>query len=764
MDESPNLPLALRRTRRSIKATTTTSSPTRRDAHGSLTANPEPSAVHTPGKRSRSKSKKRVRFSDPGPSLATTENECSSTGLTPMVRRTSLSANNTSRRHSTPARLLHASNGSGIPDLDSQGSPFSGEVRFLPLRQVLDGRVKRRIRRNGLSEELNSIIAERRQRSKETRAEIDRLKAELAEKDEEIARMHDETVVLDTDRVWELEQEVAALKRKLASRSGVQDVPSSPNFDWTRVARDPFSDDYSVMDMEHDDEDFGEATIAELACSTPTRRMRNSFPTPPATSPPPPEMSTPCKRVVASCLDTDIQASFSYPRKRELEQELESLQLEVGKLTATLESYSSLTTRMSDKLAPLSTHASSEDDPSSPHADLETHLTNVLQTLSDRTAALAEVNSSLKSLGFPGSDAFEVIESLRSSFRTARLELEYITPGEITLPLTAAGAAVLDLLVTQLRDLAKKHREADDSIDEYHSIEVSLRQQLTARVDAMDSLRAILTDKDARIADLELSLDRLKGAASRYTRDLSELEALVSKMDDQLTASSTALKQHQSTISTLESNLSAALSQSTALQSQLSTLSNTYAQTLAAHRSQLTLLAQSHGQHLSQRDARILALRSEVESVRDGLREACDAVLKLRVENGKLQGERDEAVERAERDRRRVEEVVRGVRGELMGLVRGLVGFEGALGMEGVRGEGEEEREREGGEEGGERDGDKDVGAVHEEKAVRSEKKGRESDELMSSADGPWSGRGKKRRRYDSGLGMLDEEVFEAET
>ncbi|KAG7294023.1 hypothetical protein NEMBOFW57_004084 [Staphylotrichum longicolle] len=550
---------------------------------------------------------------------------------------------------------------SGIPHLDAQGSPYGGEVYFLPLRQVLDGRVKRRIRRNGLSEEMNNISAERRRRSEETKAEIERLKAELAEKDEEIERLHDETVVLDTDRVWDLEQQVETLKRQLANRSGVQQTPSSPAYEWTRAARDPFSDDF--MDLDNDDgdgdEEFGEATRAELVCSTPSRRMRASFPTPPATSPEPQLPQTPCRRLATPHLNTSVQAALPDPEKRQLEQELESLQLEVKKLTTTLESYTALTSRLSDKLTPLSAQTTSEQS-SSEAGDLEVHLATVLQNLSDKTAALAELDTSLKSLGFPGSDAFEVIDSLRTGFRSARLELEYLTPGEVTLPLTGAGAEVLDLVLTQLRALAQKAHDADESIDEYHEIELSLRQQLNARVTAMDSLHTQLTKttreshaKDARITDLEVGLDRLKSAACAYTRDIAELEALVEHMEGELTTANTdrhnaiaaqqagtlALTEKTSTITALEEKLTTALAHTTDLQSQLTDLTAAHAATLAAHKDELAALTRAHSAALAQRDARAAELRAEVERLGAALREAHEAVQKLRAENGQLRAE-----------------------------------------------------------------------------------------------------------------------------
>jgi hypothetical protein len=448
MSDESQLPLALRRERRHAQKPAADDGPK--------------SGATTPGRKP--KPRKRVRFSDPGPVIANLEDELS-TGLTPMVRRTSLLPKSSSRRHSTPARLLRLQGQDD--DTDDPISP-STQIHFLPLRQVLDGRVKRRLRRNGLSEEMNVIYSERRRRAQETQDEIARLKKDLAEKDEEIRNFHDQTIEFDTERVWELEQQVEALKDKLASRSGVRQAmtPSSPTCNWTMAARDPFSDDFMELDTDDAEDDvFGDTTMADLACSTPSRRARDSFPTPPATSPTlapqTPSSRTPSSRRLPSPLtpfsDAGVQAALPDPEKQIMEKDLASLQLEVGKLKSSLETYTSLASRLSDKLSPYQPLTTGEE----PHSDIHDRLAMVLQTLSDRTAALLDLNKSLSSLGFPGSDAVEIVTSLSSAFRTARLELEYLAPGEVTLPLSSAGAAVLDLILDRLRDLAKKNREAD---------------------------------------------------------------------------------------------------------------------------------------------------------------------------------------------------------------------------------------------------------------------------------------------------------------
>ncbi|KAK0611761.1 hypothetical protein B0T14DRAFT_334724 [Immersiella caudata] len=714
MSDESQLPLSLRRTRRSVGSQQTVASRDETVLNESSSA-----SAATSGRKM--KSRKRVRFSDPGP-LTNVDDELS-TGLTPMIRRTSLIPKS-SRRHSTPARLSRF--GSLEVDHEDCLSP-SSQVHFLPLRQVLDGRVKRRIRRNGLSEEMNVIYSERKRRAQETREEIEKLKKELAEKDEEIRRLHDETIEVDTERVWDLELQVEALKNELASRSGAHQkiIPSSPSCNWAVAARDPFSDDFmdlDTVDADDDDDDdddddmFGQTTMADLASSTPSRRVRASFPTPPTTSPARAPL-TPCsshlRPPTTPCSHTGVQVSLPDPEKQQMEDELASLQLEVCKLTTKLESYTSLASRLSNKLSPYPPLTPADPTPSfsSQHSEIDGRLATVLQTLSDRTAALLDLNKSLSGLGFRGSDAGEIVTSLSSAFRAARLELEYLAPGEVTLPLTSAGAAVLDLILDRLRDLAKKNREADDSIDEYHSIELSLRQQLSARVDAMGILdkevkrmESEVQQRDDRIAELEVGIERLKGAVQRYTRDVSELESLIQRMETELEASSTervqeqaaykeaseqlseGLEQKRSTIIDLEVKLLAAVEQTSSLQDQLAATQTAHAKAIddlrSSHKSEATKLNKTQGQALALRDARVAELRLEIDRVNESLRTAHETIRQLRVENGrltelndKLTADNVELGSKREVDKRKAKEVIDSMKAELERVVRMSEGF-----------------------------------------------------------------------------------------
>ncbi|KAK1712468.1 hypothetical protein BDP67DRAFT_592236 [Colletotrichum lupini] len=719
-----DLPIALRRTRRSMPA----------PAH-------EPSPAPAQSQTPRKAPKRRVRFSDPGPSGSTTPRTTRtlSTGLTPMINRTSLSrggvaptpssSSSSRRRHSMP----------NPPSGAATDLPPSGEVHFLPLRQVLSGRVQRRIRRNGLSEEMNTITAEKRASAKHAKEQLQTLRDQLRQKDAEIYELQNATIILDTERIWALEKEVDDLRSQLADRSSASARQKSC-FDWTLAARDPFADDF----METDTTVFGEATMAEMECSTPTR-VRSSFLTPPLTSPVAAGPATPSslrgkQRVVVSApSDTGVQANLPDPEKQRLEEELASLRLEMSKLTGTLESYSALTERLSQKLS-----AVPPEDTASDYsiATIETQIASLLRTISDRTAALQDLNGSLCALGFPGSDGAEIVTSLSAALRTARLELEYLTPGEITLPLSSRGAEVLDLLLTRLRDLAKRAKEDEASIDEYHELELSLRQQLGARVAVMGELeselkraREGLKEKEGRVSELEVSVERLKGAVAGYVRDISELEGVVGKMesenrdamatkDAQLEVGRRVLRAKEDVIAKLETKLADAVAQGRSLRKRLTEAEE-------ARTKEVAEVTRRGGAALAVRDARVRELREELERVNAGLRAAHEGIKDLRVEKRGLEGE-------MVREREAAKGVIEGMRGELervVGMSREFLG-PGAEDEAGAEGAGPDNGTIGGSESGAKR------GLLAGDLARRSS--------------------GRKRRKYDSGLGFLEEDEVDA--
>lgn len=611
-----DLPIALRRSRRSASAVTIKSEPMN-----------DVVVPKTPGRKKRT-----VRFSDPGPS---------SCGLTPMMRQAGFA---TPRRRSSGTPLRHSS-----PAPKSTGKSRADAAPFMaPLRQTIEGRVERQARRSGVRALINKMELQKKKLVQFSRTEIERLRGQVKSKDAEIYELQNATIVIDTDRIWDLEKQVERLKQELEERAPTE-VNEERTYDWTLAARDPFAnDDYFNMDL--DDDHFGDATQAQFQASTPSR-ARSSFPTPPATSPMIP--STPCshhrRRAQTPISHAAVQACFPDPEREALEEEVSSLQLEVSKLTTTLESYKNFQTRLTKHISEATPDTACVGGDST-LKNIEQQIMKLLQDMTDRTAALEQLSKSIGDLGFPGKDAEEMLTSLASGFRAARLELEYLTPGEISLPLTSHGAEVLDLLLTSLRDLAKRSKEDETAIDEYHEIEQSLRKQLDSRVTAMGQLAAEITKgekiiqaADLRIHELEVANQRLKGAVDTYTRDMKELEKLIQATDEEKTS---AAKEHQAerekdfdtieakdkTIAELEEKIAESVKQAEQLLQEMSDEQD-------KHVRHVVKLNRSHGAGLALRDARVMELRVEIDRINESLRDSHETIRVLRVENGGLQAE-----------------------------------------------------------------------------------------------------------------------------
>ncbi|KAI1362185.1 hypothetical protein F5Y08DRAFT_283547 [Xylaria arbuscula] len=662
-----DMPIALRRTPRNcttgVMPSPNPSSQSSSNPRLRVVSAPLPTILKTPSKP---RQKKRVRFSDPGPEGSVTDDGddalLPATGLTPMVERSSLRCGEPS-----PKRR--------------RASTGDKEVTATPSKSKARAR-----KRDGEAAAAAAAKVE---------AEVQRLRAELADRDAEIERLHNETLVQDTERILDLEQQVETLRSELAQQQlpalpvevddgdfdmfdggNDYDLPSQTFYDWTLAPRDPFSD--SVVDG---DSNF---TPMDIICSTPSQRRKSApagpstsiptpYITPPCTSPALP--STPCsaRRTARSPATPHshlaVQVSLPDPEKEALELELASLRRELTKLTETLDTHAALQTRLSDKL---STVSSPSGDGESNPPELEACLDTALKTLSERTAALTELNSSLSSLGFAGSTASDIVAEIAAGFREARLELEYLTPGESALPLKSHSAEVLELVLTRLRDLARKSHDDDETIDEYHAIELSLRQQLSARYDVMKKLReeqkksaAVLRERDARIGEFEIGLERLKGAAEGYRRDIGELETLVQRMEgDALTteaklqadlvSAEMQVSERTAVIADLEVKLAATVQQAEELEAKIKDIQR-------RKDAEAKVRNKSYGAALALKDARMLELRREFYSVNDSLRNAHEIIIKLRMENAGL----TRRAEEAEEGRRLAREAVDTMKAEL---------------------------------------------------------------------------------------------------
>ncbi|GAB7358532.1 hypothetical protein MBLNU230_g2595t1 [Neophaeotheca triangularis] len=107
---------------------------------------------------------------------------------------------------------------------DRDAATVIQELQFAPLREVLEERVRRRLRRSHLSEELNDIEAHDRRDSR-TQKELEELRVETAQKETRIRELALELESqrqrgIDMSDETEKTQEIAALKREVAGLKG----------------------------------------------------------------------------------------------------------------------------------------------------------------------------------------------------------------------------------------------------------------------------------------------------------------------------------------------------------------------------------------------------------------------------------------------------------------------------------------------------------------------------------------------------------------
>lgn len=494
------------------------------------------------------------------------------------------------KRHSTgststtPKRARHQSN-------SNNNSPSIVHVLSLR-RQILDPRITRRIRRNGLSEEMNAIYDEKRTRRR-TEEELRLMREELDSKDDEIERLREMTQLSDGDasRVRELEREVKGLREELGNQS--PNVQSRLDADDQWDMPGGFSDrgsDVGGMDS-GDDHQFGDSTVAELEfSSTPENSMRTTLHVPgSALTPPgsssPTKSATPAPDHLRGHIRTDSTAStVTSPHavetvhpsgvgtqtfihdveKAALRDQLTTLRSDLTAANGTLKALEELQTRVKEKLL------GSVSDGSSLDVDLQLDI--VLQNLSEKTASLHAL-SLLLSSSSSSSDSKEMTAKIAKTLRSIRLGLEDLLPGEA---LPYGSLELLDFTAQRLHEMGSKVKDLESALDCSQQTEVKLRQQLNDRVDAMDSITQmmrekddIINERDSRISNLELDTALLNGTIAALQILLSQLRDSEAALQGQVSESKDAVLQKDATLAETEERLAGVLAQITTLKHQL---------------------------------------------------------------------------------------------------------------------------------------------------------------------------------------------------
>ncbi|QRD88586.1 hypothetical protein F9C07_2058219 [Aspergillus flavus] len=491
---------------------------------------------------------KRVRFSDPGPRL---EGNCPgcSTGLTPAMIRTSFgepddptdgidcTPSRRLRRRSTPLPRSRRSLDSVLPN---DGSKSKTVVQFTPLRQILDSRTQRRIRRLGLSNEINKFEREKRESAHYQKSlqallqERDTLKQELelAKRNSGTPERHSpskEILGLSPQSKSEhLESQNSQLRQEISFSSVENTEDQSDGADTegdTIIMGSGFEGDTVLM---------SNSPIMrglQLPRSSPDDFSHLSLPDP----------ST----------DASVQTSLS-----EHDQGAELLALSLD-LEAARKEKQDLFNAWRTRLASFpGAAAESCLQRSSPPPDFFDQilptLTGALTSASDAIGALDAVKQELSGLGFPGNSTDDIISGMRSHFRSARLQLERAVPGETPSSSLDNGSATLSALVRRVELLVKSLSEERTRHEGSVGRERALRGQFDTLLIRYETASQKISDLEESIAssagdmlhtrmrmqELEregneqaLGIERLNEALSKYRVEVKSLEKLVTELE-----------------------------------------------------------------------------------------------------------------------------------------------------------------------------------------------------------------------------------------
>ncbi|KAF3769702.1 hypothetical protein M406DRAFT_348845 [Cryphonectria parasitica EP155] len=651
MKDNSRLPIALRRT-------------PRRQSGLTNDARPSPPSPSFPGRRQSPASKVQSQ-------TTTTRHKRKRDAQPIVVVRLDDEANTTPQsRAIAPAkrRKYSSKSCSGITQ------HTDNEIHIFPLRAILDDRVKRRIRRNGLSEEMNTIFQERTQRRRRTVEELQRLRDELAAKENENESLRERSSLLleeDTSRIEGLEREISGLREALR---GTSQHRSRHGFaGWDMRAADAFSDDDENSFLDSGDHLGEDTTLEGSECfsSSPPAFKAKAFVaagptlTPPSTSPT--KTFSPAfdqsHTLLSSVCEAGTQACFEDPEKEELLAETESLRTDLANIRETLEAQQQLESDLRSKLS----RAEASELEGGCDPDLQLQMDIMLQNLTDKSAELVDLKTSLASITGPDSDAREAVRKLTEAMHSAQLEVEQLFPGDDPAVLSVQGTQVFDLVLGRLRDAAGKLKEYQTELECCHEVEHDLRQQLNDSTQAMSDMTSQLDSKNEHISGLVADVDRLNHAVEDYRTQLTDLESLVQQMDTEtkgaqarfefeIETGKQTIARRDGQLARLEARLSSALHNTSELKDQL-------AVSYEAREAEIAAVQAAHEDELALRDVKAAKLHKEITLLREALSRAHGTISQLRAEKGHLQAEVDHGKESAR-------EAVACLRAQLLGALR----------------------------------------------------------------------------------------------
>ncbi|KAB8259646.1 hypothetical protein BDV32DRAFT_159202 [Aspergillus pseudonomiae] len=601
---------------------------------------------------------KRVRFSDPGPRL---EGHCPgcSTGLTPALIRTSFeepddptngidcTPSRRLRRRSTPLAQSRRSLESVLP---IDGSKSKTVVQFTPLRQILDSRTQRRIRRLGLSTEINQFEREKRESAhyqKSLRAllqERDTLKQEL-----ELAKGNSGTPEYHSPRKEILQLSPRSKLEHLESQNS--QLRQDTSFSAIKNADDQSDGADTEGDTIILDNGFEGDTVL-MSDSPIMRGLQLSRQSPDDLS---------CLSLPDPRTDASVQTSLSGN-----DQSAEFLALSLD-LEAARKEKRDLFNAWRTRLASFSETATEPClQRSSPPPDFFDQilptLTGALTSASDAIGALDAVKQELSGLGFPGSSMDEIISEMRSRFRSARLQLERAVPGETPSSSLDNGNTTLsalvrrvELLVKSLSDERTRHEgslgreralrgQFDNLLIRYEtaSTKISdLEESIASSAGDMLHTRMRMQELEREGKEQALGIERLNEALSKYRVEVKTLENLVTELEQDKAVSATrheeqmlrqekrvaeeksarrvaesAIAEREARIQELEGSVESNKIRVCDLAAKIEALEKELKQTVDSHEQQAVEQLQHHQQEVGRMNVRIAELTTYLDATK----------------------------------------------------------------------------------------------------------------------------------------------------
>ncbi|KAI9870934.1 MAG: hypothetical protein M1830_003612 [Pleopsidium flavum] len=530
VDAANDEPTAVRRKRRGSpgqvdppkKRTHTKKHETETTAEVSLATNVTPSNAD-----------KHVRFSNPQPEIIAS----SSTSLTQVTQQTS----------HTPAPPSSSAKGpiprASLTITPSSSAPESGELHIAPLKDLVDGRVKRRLRKNHLNEEINDIDDHNREDARR-KHEIEELKHDVHDRERKVRQLREELEMakqLGTDveadhedaqqaveRVRELEEELLRVREEAREHA---ESPGYPNLENSNLGITADSTDEDIMIVNFDDE-------------TPQQTSQRTIPV----GSPKLGLAEPINHV--ALLDLDHEATI-----KGLEHQIINLD---AKVQHWLLAYQSWLLKLEPYILPPTPDSAEEKMDHAVHGVLSRLALTEIRA-SDAEAAMRALGDEVRDLGFEGEGVEEILKTVGEQFRQTRLALEYIAPGETVYGFD--NSKLLQALVDRVRMLVEQVKEREGNLQKQRHEQSALRAQFNVTLQTLGSTCDNVKDLKNQLENKTSLLDTTEKKTSGLKADLGEKERSVSMLQEALEGYRTEVTKLEKLITQLETDHNAATAQ-----------------------------------------------------------------------------------------------------------------------------------------------------------------------------------------------------------